>query len=373
MQRMTKITKEMREIAITILAKYNSLKLVQQGGERLSHENNVAAHETFVAKTGHQIDLEQWRKIAQSIRMKEAGKDFASSSTVQKLEPVQFLCAECPKTFPLRSILKKHIRRDHKKDDETVDKYKLKTCDKCGLQLSGMYSLNHHMKTKHGSYAEREYKCNFPGCNMAFFAASNLKLHKPKHGERNFVCDHCGESFWQSGTLENHLRNKHKALPELKLKCKYCDEIFLNYTERMLHTNLEHFPERHKCNICQKTFGTNFLLTKHGKSAHSDRTFIECQECGKQLANEQGLKSHMRLHKGELVSCSYCPWKSHIPSKLYKHMRLQHKEDWEREKEINKDIIKCPDCEKFVVSKAALTYHRGKVHGQKLKTCAIKI
>ena len=364
--RTPKITRDMREVAINILAKYNSLKAPKHGGERLSHEDNVAAHEDFVAITGHQINLEQWRKITQSLRMKEADKKYASKSysvLLPKVDPVHFLCADCPKTFPLRSSLRKHISRHHKK-------YKMQTCDKCGLSFSSVRTLDHHVKTKHTSYAEREYKCTFPGCTMAFVLAGSLKGHKRKHGERNFVCDHCGESYWNNGQLTHHLRIKHKALPELKLKCKHCEEIFPCYTTRQLHTNLIHFPERYKCSTCQKSYASDSLLKRHTQSAHQDRTFIKCQECGKQLANKSGLKVHMKLHKGELVSCSYCPWKSHIKSKLYKHMRLQHMEEWEREQEENKNILKCAECGKIVVSKAALTLHRVKVHGQKPTTCA---
>ena len=335
--RMASITKEMREVAITILAKYNSLKAVQHGGERLSMENNAAAHETFVAKTGHQIDRNQWRKITQRLRMDEA----SSSSTV-------------PKSTSGRGTYKRK---------------EVLTCDKCGLTYSGTSSLRHHMETKHRSYADREYKCPFPGCKQAFVSAGSLKIHKPSHGERNFVCDHCGASFWSRGHLTYHLRSKHKALPELKLKCKHCEEIFPCYTKRMWHSNLIHFPERYKCSICQKTFASDYLLTHHTKVSHHDGNFIQCQECGKQLTTEFGLRSHMRLHKGELVSCSHCPWKSHIPSKLYKHMRTQHKEEWKEEQEKNKDFIKCLECGKIVVGKAALTIHRVKVHGQKPTTC----
>ena len=40
---------------------------------------------------------------------------------------------------------------------------------------------------------------------------------------------------------------------------------------------------------------------------HSGRTF-DCQECGKSLKSEEGLKIHMRLHTGDLFKCDYCSW-----------------------------------------------------------------
>ena len=90
---------------------------------------------------------------------------------------------------------------------------------------------------------------------------------------------------------------------------------------------------------------------------------IQCQECGKQIANEYGMKTHMRKHQGKIVTCSYCPWTSHIKSKLWQHMRLHHKEEWVIEQERNKDIFKCPECDKVVVSKASLKLHLIRAHG----------
>ena len=72
----------------------------------------------------------------------------------------------------------------------------------------------------------------FQGCTKAFISAGDLKVHKAYHGERNFICDLCGKALSTKYLLQIHLRTKHKALPELELKCKHCDEVFANYTHR---------------------------------------------------------------------------------------------------------------------------------------------
>ena len=83
---MTKITREMKEVAIAILAQYNSLVPFQLSGRKMGGEENVAAHQAFVAKTGHQINIMQWNKITHDLRKKEAQKISMPSLTLPKSE-----------------------------------------------------------------------------------------------------------------------------------------------------------------------------------------------------------------------------------------------------------------------------------------------
>ena len=78
----------------------------------------------------------------------------------------------------------------------------------------------------------------------AFISAGELKLHKNLHGESKFICDLCGFATTTKNSLQIHLRTKHKALPELQLKCKLCNEVFDDYSRRVWHTNLVHFPDK---------------------------------------------------------------------------------------------------------------------------------
>ena len=85
-KRMTKITREMKAVALTILAQYNSLMPFKLSGKKLGGDENMAAHEAFVAKTGHQINIMQWNKITHDLRKKEAQKISMPSPTVPKSE-----------------------------------------------------------------------------------------------------------------------------------------------------------------------------------------------------------------------------------------------------------------------------------------------
>ena len=164
------------------------------------------------------------------------------------------------------------------------------------------------------------------------------------------------------------MRNSHKSLPKLQLKCKHCDEVFDDYHFRRWHTNLIHFPDKYKCSICQKKFGSEHLLKRHSREVHGDKQGKECPECGKKLASNGQLRLHMRLHTGDLFNCSYCPWKGNSRALLYRHIQKRHKEQWEREQEGKEDKFKCTECGKLLLTQSHLTHHVGRVH-RKNMTC----
>lgn len=66
-----------------------------------------------------------------------------------------------------------------KKHAEETDKTKLPQnqiphiCDICGKSLANKYVLANHRKLHTG---EREYKCDYPGCDAAYTQANGLSL-----------------------------------------------------------------------------------------------------------------------------------------------------------------------------------------------------
>ena len=51
------------------------------------------------------------------------------------------------------------------------------TCDQCGITLESLSGLQHHIKSIHGAYSDREHKCDYPGCSKAYITAAALKTH----------------------------------------------------------------------------------------------------------------------------------------------------------------------------------------------------
>ena len=69
-----------------------------------------------------------------------------------------------------------------------------------------------------------------------------------------FSCDNCEKRFTWDESLRNHLKKMHQ--------CQYCPQRF-----SMKHNVDHHIKDRHirphKCNICEKGFGSEWTLKKH--------------------------------------------------------------------------------------------------------------
>ncbi len=55
-----------------------------------------------------------------------------------------------------------------------------------------------------------DFKCDFEGCDKAFFQESELTIHKRKHtGEQPFTCSYCGNRYISAHTLAQHEKAAH--------------------------------------------------------------------------------------------------------------------------------------------------------------------
>ena len=290
------------------------------------------AYEAFLAEAeSKDTTRDQFRKLLSRIRRTKAAKSLSST-------------------------LQRHFRGKHKSTKSVPIVKEPQTCDQCGLILSSMCSLKSHMKLIHSTYSEREYKCDSKGCKKSFGTAGSLRQHKGSHGEKDFVCDHCGKGYSSNDSLSYHLKSRHEAIPTLQLKCKHCDKVFGDYLRRVCHTNLVHFPDKYKCSLCQKRYGTGYFLKRHTKLAHTSGSY-DCQECGKKFTQVTGLKIHMRLHTGDQFNCRYCPWKGNRGSELYRHIVKQHLKEWERDEASKSDNFRCSECGDYMLNDDHLSCH----------------
>jgi len=66
------------------------------------------------------------------------------------------------------------------------------------------YNLQTHQLTHTG---EKNYKCEFEDCAMAFYKKDVMIRHTRIHtGEKPYQCDVCERRFTQSGDMRKHRR-----------------------------------------------------------------------------------------------------------------------------------------------------------------------
>ena len=78
-----------------------------------------------------------------------------------------------------------------------------------------------------------------------------------------------------------------------------CDEKFYAKSAMKVHFMREHSndPKPYKCQLCEKSYNTNFKLKKHKEIVH-EGIKQPCELCGKVYSCVKALKNHKIKHHG---------------------------------------------------------------------------
>ena len=173
------------------------------------------------------------------------------------------------------------------------------------------------MKSAHSN--ERNYDCDWPGCEKAFATGTRLRRHQRAHEEKNkFRCKDytpCSETFRKQATLDKHVSLVH--LNQKPFLCGYvtdeasrgrCQHAFESTYKLELHRGRVHRVVRYWCTLCisekagspncsdangeelapSTGFATNALLQAHIEATHPPI----CTHCNRSFASARGLRSH---------------------------------------------------------------------------------
>ena len=138
-------------------------------------------------------------------------------------------------------------------------------------------------------------------------------------------CRFCPKSFSKTGTLNRHIRKRHKdaVMPSKsfvniknnklktegseidgsvnRYKCVKCEKSFLTgrkFSEHMRTHSVTGSGE-HQCEVCQKRFPSSSSLILH-RNIHLEEKPFKCDECDKGFAQKGNLKAHIqRYHDKE--------------------------------------------------------------------------
>lgn len=133
-------------------------------------------------------------------------------NNAHKIEDFQHLkCIRCAISFPCRSILEKHLRR------QCFNSHKSIICQYCDVRFHWQSNCDDHISKQHIKPPQ-----NSP--NVTVPESASKSLNKPSISstkkQRPFQCDICSRCFWKSDHLKRHLKKHAKG--DSRLSCDIC-------------------------------------------------------------------------------------------------------------------------------------------------------
>jgi hypothetical protein len=155
-------------------------------------------------------------------------------------------------------------------------------------------------------------------CSMSFAKWRGFKRHvKLKHLKQlNFLCPYCDRSTNSEAVMLQHLRSKHRTLPEkiLENPNPQVRELSPEFWEREYGLVIPKAPKKRK---------------RKDENAEDGSTRPEpelpCDTCDFTAITYAGLKSHMRTHEIKVKQkCNYCTFVSFNSSEMRQHWEVNH-------------------------------------------------
>ena len=242
----------------------------------------------------------------------------------------KYNCQACNERLRTKEKLEIHVDLVHKK----LKNYE---CDQCNKRFGLKANLERHIDLVHKKL--RKHKCD--KCKKRFGLNSHLRIHiDVVHNKiKNYECDKCPKRFGTKSNLQAHtelihdnLKNHVKNYKSTLKKKSQCDKCHKNCKDLYQHKRIVHDRKESKeCDTCGKTLASKIAFQNHMLIIHNDERFAKysCQICDKKFIFQSLLTFHVtKFHvKGASVKCDVCNKTFASDTGLYTHVKTIHEKD----------------------------------------------
>ena len=270
---------------------------------------------------------------------------------------------------------------------------KLHLCPHCGTGFKSKFSINRHVRNKHGtnvktskSFSFASLKCFLCGASTAHESFNDLAKHvEDEHVVRNSdgkIILSCAEQncawsrSWNKGTtitkefLGRYLNHSHlvhkKPFPSyiVPLRCENqkCDYKCLRKTELERHV-IRHQPDTTvACKDCGKSMRPGSLNCHAAfcsrATSVADRHPCPRPNCSKSFKSKYCVKKHISdSHVKNCYKCTKCEVVCASENHYHQHMFAKH-----GIRNAESTIFQCPYCHYVCVLQSSLDRHVTKIH-----------
>ena len=253
----------------------------------------------------------------------------------------ELYCPHCGRSFKIEHDLNQHLASAHGLDNP-IQFEKPFQCEECGKRFKSQSSKEQHAVSSHPEKFEQYHRiCEY--CMKVFNKHSNYIQHKEAHENGSIVlskvdskaetyyCSSCSKNFTSYRAFVVHSQTKHEEMLNIHV-CRVCDRSFTS-----LHMMSKHECRPYEgatlfqCPNCPAVLPSETKYERHWHFTHNKHNLFNCRVCRKAFLDEKSLEQHLVSHKpGDEANfihlCHFCDQLFDKRCNSEQHMRMYHAE-----------------------------------------------